>query len=218
VKGVIILKTLKLFLLVFLLLFLASCQANSTNDNLTNPIITDGYINDSINQNYASSLEKEELDFTKKMADDLISTINGLNDDDIVSVYVFLEQVNYDEVSIRLLTLGIDESIYRDEKQFLEYVYQLYGLDNEKIATERERYRTLRLQVIKQITLEANQDFVDLYDIDVNQIIYSSSYTTTLIISVTVSTLKLIASDDSVVELSLYTELIPEITDTIWTE
>ena len=214
----IILKTLKLFLLVFLLLFLASCQANSTNDNLTNPIITDGYINDSINQNYASSLEKEELDFTKKMADDLISTINGLNDDDIVSVYVFLEQVNYDEVSIRLLTLGIDESIYRDEKQFLEYVYQLYGLDNEKIATERERYRTLRLQVIKQITLEANQDFVDLYDIDVNQIIYSSSYTTTLIISVTVSTLKLIASDDSVVELSLYTELIPEITDTIWTE
>lgn len=211
-------KTLKLFLLVFLLLFLASCQANSTNDNLTNPIITDGYINDSINQNYASSLEKEELDFTKKMADDLISTINGLNDDDIVSVYVFLEQVNYDEVSIRLLTLGIDESIYRDEKQFLEYVYQLYGLDNEKIATERERYRTLRLQVIKQITLEANQDFVDLYDIDVNQIIYSSSYTTTLIISVTVSTLKLIASDDSVVELSLYTELIPEITDTIWTE
>jgi len=212
------LKTLKLFLLVFLLLFLASCQANSTNDNLTNPIITDGYINDSINQNYASSLEKEELDFTKKMADDLISTINGLNDDDIVSVYVFLEQVNYDEVSIRLLTLGIDESIYRDEKQFLEYVYQLYGLDNEKIATERERYRTLRLQVIKQITLEANQDFVDLYDIDVNQIIYSSSYTTTLIISVTVSTLKLIASDDSVVELSLYTELIPEITDTIWTE
>jgi hypothetical protein len=218
VKGVIILKTLKLFLLVFLLLFLASCQANSTNDNLTNPIITDGYINDSINQNYASSLEKEELDFTKKMADDLISTINGLNDDDIVSVYVFLEQVNYDEVSIRLLTLGIDESIYRDEKQFLKYVYQLYGLDNEKIATERERYRTLRLQVIKQITLEANQDFVDLYDIDVNQIIYSSSYTTTLIISVTVSTLKLIASDDSVVELSLYTELIPEITDTIWTE
>jgi len=218
VKGVIILKTLKLFLLVFLLLFLASCQANSTNDNLTNPIITDGYINDSINQNYASSLEKEELDFTKKMSDDLISTINGLNDDDIVSVYVFLEQVNYDEVSIRLLTLGIDESIYRDEKQFLEYVYQLYGLDNEKIATERERYRTLRLQVIKQITLEANQDFVDLYDIDVNQIIYSSSYTTTLIISVTVSTLKLIASDDSVVELSLYTELIPEITDTIWTE
>jgi hypothetical protein len=218
VKGVIILKTLKLFLLVFLLLFLASCQANSTNDNLTNPIITDGYINDSINQNYASSLEKEELDFTKKMSDDLISTINGLNDDDIVSVYVFLEQVNYDEVSIRLLTLGIDESIYRDEKQFLKYVYQLYGLDNEKIATERERYRTLRLQVIKQITLEANQDFVDLYDIDVNQIIYSSSYTTTLIISVTVSTLKLIASDDSVVELSLYTELIPEITDTIWTE
>jgi hypothetical protein len=218
VKGVIILKTLKLFLLVFLLLFLASCQANSTNDNLTNPIITDGYINDSINQNYASSLEKEELDFTKKMSDDLISTINDLNDDDIVSFYVFLEQVNYDEVSIRLLTLGIDESIYRDEKQFLEYVYQLYGLDNEKIATERERYRTLRLQVIKQITLEANQDFVDLYDIDVNQIIYSSSYTTTLIISVTVSTLKLIASDDSVVELSLYTELIPEITDTIWTE
>lgn len=214
----IILKTLKLFLLVFLLLFLASCQANSTNDNLTNPIITDGHINDSLNQNYASTLEKKELDFTKKMSNDLILTINGLNDDDIVSVYVFLEQVNYDEVSTRLLTLGIDETIYRDEERFLEYIYQLYGTDNEKIATERERYRSLRLQVIKQITLEANQDFVDLYDIDVNQIIYSSSYTTTLIIKVTVSTLKLIGLDDIVVELSLYTELIPEVTDTIWTD
>lgn len=217
-KEVIILKTLKLFLLVFLLLFLASCQANSTNDNLTNPIITDGHINDSLNQNYASTLEKKELDFTKKMSNDLILTINGLNDDDIVSVYVFLEQVNYDEVSTRLLTLGIDETIYRDEERFLEYIYQLYGTDNEKIATERERYRSLRLQVIKQITLEANQDFVDLYDIDVNQIIYSSSYTTTLIIKVTVSTLKLIGLDDIVVELSLYTELIPEVTDTIWTD
>lgn len=211
-------KTIKLFLLVFLLLFLASCQANSTNDNLTNPIITNGHINDSLNQNYASTLEKKELDFTKKMSNDLISTINGLDDDDIVSVYVFLEQVNYDEVSTRLLTLGIDESIYRDEERFLEYIYQLYGTDYEKIAAERERYRSLRLQVIKQITLESNQDFADLYDIDANQIIYSSSYTTTLIIRVTVSTLKLIGLDDSVVELSLYTELIPEVTDTIWTD
>jgi hypothetical protein len=207
---VIILKLLKLSLFVFLVFLLTSCQSISSNNNPSNQIEINDSLSDYHDQNIDITIEKEvNQDYSAKMSPELLSTIDDLNDDEVVSVYVFLEQINYDEVSTRLLTLGIDESIYRDEVLFLEYIRQLYGNDAEIIAAERERYRTLRLQVIKQITLEANQVFIDSFDIDVNQIIYSSSYTTTLIIRVTVSTLKLITLNDNVIELSLYIETIP---------
>lgn len=206
----IILKQLKLSLVVFLVFLLTSCQSISSNNNPSNQIEINDSLSDYHDQNIDITIEKEvNQDYSAKMSPELLSTIDDLNDDEVVSVYVFLEQINYDEVSTRLLILGIDESIYRDEVLFLEYIHQLYGNDTKIIAAERERYRTLRLQVIKQITLEANQDFIDSFDIDVNQIIYSSSYTTTLIIRVTVSTLKLIALNDNVIELSLYIETIP---------
>jgi len=90
----------------------------------------------------------------------------------------------------------------------LDYIYERYGNDLEQVVFERDRYKTLRLETIKELTLKANQDFIEKYSIEESQIVYLSSYTTTLIITVPVYQLNLIIHDNNVVEVAPYIEMI----------
>lgn len=192
-------KIKMIIIVVLLSIFLVACQGNPMIDNTIESQNASDF-----NQDVLEQINYQDYDY--KFSSDLLTTIENANDSDMISVYVFKKNINSDDFRTRLLELGIDEDIYNDEQRFLAYVISLYGNDLEKIAEERLRYRTLRLQVIKEITVGTNQDFINKYELSEDQIIYNGFYTTTLIIEIPMHMLSLIASDDNVLNLSLYIE------------
>ena len=200
---------IKIAFIIILVIFLTSCQTNQNTKNIENLDEIQGIIHDAANQTQQEPLEINEIqDDVEKMSPDLVTLINDLDDQDVISIFIFMKQIEPDEISELLLTYGIDESIYRDEEKFLDYIYKQYGNDLEQVVFERDRYKTLRLKAIKELTLRANQDFIEKYGIEESQIVYLSSYTTTLIITVPVYQLNLIVQDSHVVEVAPYIEMI----------
>ena len=146
------------------------------------------------------------IDIAAKMSSELAQELAESNETDLIQYYVFLGDLDPDELARSLLPYGIIEAVYRDETRFLEHMANLYGNDTEQIAAERERYARLRLQVIAAITESRIEAFCTDNGIDESRIIYRGTYTMTLILETDAATLRQIAADARITSLDLYRE------------
>ncbi|MDP3130594.1 MAG: hypothetical protein Q8N15_04580 [Bacillota bacterium] len=146
------------------------------------------------------------FDIATKMSAELAAELSESDENDLLTYFVFLGEINFDELAFGLLLYDIVEDIYNDETRFLAHMANLYGNDTAKIELERDRYARLRLQVIAAITKNDIDAFCADNGIDASQIVYQGKYTMTLILETDAATLRQIAADARAESLDLYQE------------
>lgn len=198
-------------MMLIMMMFFSMTSLFLTQKNNSTPLIVEDKNDEVLN---IPDLPDKKI--TRRQSDSLILVDKNdddevlLDDENKVSAYIFLKQINQDDISKILLSYGIDDSIYFNEASFMIFARNQFGNDEQAIFRERKRYQALRLKAIKELTLDVNNSFIAQYGINESQITYLSLYTTTLIIEVNQSMLNLIENDPNVTSISLYENLVNE--------
>jgi hypothetical protein len=147
-------------------------------------------------------------DLLKKSGNNLYQIIKKLDDNDMINIYIWKTSINQEEYETELLKLGYDETIYGNENLFQKKIVntlQDYNKD-DRINEIRKGYKLARLQAIKKVATAANLKFLNDYNLSMDDVIYFSNYTSTIIIAMNKMNIKRIIKDNRVLQISIYEE------------
>jgi len=148
-------------------------------------------------------------DLLLKAGRELYQKIVSLDDNEKIDIYIWKTSISQEEYKEELLRLGFDEAIYGNEDLFQsEIVSKLQEYDNnDRIKEIRKEYKIYRLQAIKNVTVATNTKLFDDYGIDMEDVIYFSSYTSTVIVSISKNDIFDLINDETVIGISLYEDV-----------
>ena len=159
-----------------------------------------------ISFSFSAVFAKSNNDLLLKAGSELYEKIDSLDDNEKIDIYIWKTSIDQEEYKEELLKLGFDEDVYGNEDVFQSNI--ISKLDehnwNDRIKEIRREYKVARLQAIKNVTNETNMKFLNNYDIDMDDVIYISNYTSTIIISITKADIWRIIEDEQVIGISLY--------------
>ena len=171
-----------------------------------------------------------------KINDDLWEAMEGLDDDDIITVWLWKqnEPIRQSINTALRAEKGMDPDVYEDSDRFeaqvvptllsslqggilLSDTSAILSRDSEPVknaVTEaKAEYAAARKEITRREYTEANTDFVEKYvDEENRSILYFSNYTSTLILEATKSEIIEYAKTSEVTEISLHIEVeaVPE--------
>ncbi|MBE6678868.1 MAG: hypothetical protein E7597_08770 [Ruminococcaceae bacterium] len=171
-----------------------------------------------------------------KINDDLWEAMEGLDDDDIITVWLWKQNEPIRQnINTALRTeKGMDPDVYEDSDRFeaqvvptllsslqggimLSETSAILSRDSEPVKNAvnevRAEYAAARKEITRREYTEANTDFVEKYvDEENRSILYFSNYTSTLILEATKSEIIEYAKTSEVTEISLHIEVeaVPE--------
>lgn len=145
-------------------------------------------------------------DLLFKAGRELYEKIDNLDENETIDIYVWKTSINQEEYKEELLKFGFDEDIYGNEDLFQsEIVSKLQEYDNnDRIKEIRKEYKIARLQAIKNVTIATNTQFLKDYDIEIDNVIYFSNYTSTIIVTMTRTDILKMIEDERILGISLY--------------
>jgi hypothetical protein len=151
-------------------------------------------------------------DLLLKAGREFYQKIESFDDNEKIDIYIWKISISQEEYKEELLRLGFDEDIYRNEDLFQsEIVSKLHEYNNnDRIKDIRKEYKFSRLHAIKNVTRATNTKFLNDYDIVAEDVIYSSNYTSTIIVTMTKTDILKIIEDERILGVSEYTNEIPE--------
>jgi len=157
---------------------------------------------------FSTVFAQSSNDLLLKAGRELYQKIESLDNNEKIDIYIWKTSISQEEYKEELLRLGFDEDIYGNEDLFqTEIVSKLQEINkNNRIREIRKEYKIARLQAIKNVTVETNTQFLKDYNIEMDNVIYFSNYTSTLIIRIIKSNLLDIISDERILGISLYEE------------
>lgn len=145
-------------------------------------------------------------DLLLKAGRELYEKIDNLDENEMIDIYVWKTSIDQEEYKEELLKLGFDEDIYGNEDLFQsEIVTRLQDLKKVDLIKEiRKEYKIARLQAIKNVTVATNSQFLKDYDIEMDNVIYFSNYTSTIIVTMTRTDILKMIEDERILGISLY--------------
>jgi hypothetical protein len=157
---------------------------------------------------FSTVFAQSSNDLLLKAGRELYQKIESLDNNEKIDIYIWKTSISQEEYKEELLRLGFDEDIYGNEDLFqTEIVSKLQEINkNNRIREIRKEYKIARLQAIKNVTVETNTQFLKDYNIEMDNVIHFSNYTSTLIIRIIKSNLLDIISDERILGISLYEE------------
>lgn len=216
---------LKISLIIFLVFFLAGCTAvNDSKQPVDEPSeeldivleISDtiAEIKKDVNASNNSTINNstpdddrtnEEILLLKVKEEKLFDLIMNLEDGKTIDLYVWKTDINYLEYKRVLFALGFDEDIYGNEQLFrTEIVSKLEDpSDQDAINVIRDSYNSARLQAIRTVTVQESTLFLEDYSIPMEEVLYLSKYTPTIIITASKETILNFISDERVIGIAI---------------
>jgi subtilisin family serine protease len=145
-------------------------------------------------------------DLLLKAGRELYEKIDKLDENETIDIYVWKTSINQEDYKEELLKLGFDEDIYGNEDVFqLDIVSKLQEYDKKDTVKEiRKEYKFARLKAIKNVTIATNAKFLEDYGINMNDVIYFSNYTSTIIVTMTRTDILNMIEDERIIGISLY--------------
>ncbi len=145
-------------------------------------------------------------DLLLKAGRELYEKIDKLDENETIDIYVWKTSINQEDYKEELLKLGFDEDIYGNEDVFqLDIVSKLQEYDKKDTVKEiRKEYKLARLKAIKNVTIATNAKFLEDYGINMNDVIYFSNYTSTIIVTMTRTDILNMIEDERIIGISLY--------------
>jgi hypothetical protein len=146
-----------------------------------------------------------------RVPQEVIEKLEHMDDSELLPIYIWRKNVDYTLVENALKKRGFDDSFYGDEVAFKEYITSV-GLEenNEAISNIRIEYKNVRLQAIREVTIEYNHTFLRKHGLQNSESYYLSEYTSTIALALTPSEINRILLDEEVLDISLYEDLIFE--------
>ena len=157
---------------------------------------------------YASS----DISALDKIDSTLMVRFDKLEENERIPVYIWRKSISQDDVYKKLFELGFDDDVFRDEDLFQkEIVSQLPPFGQEEIVSAiRDEYRISRLKVIREVTDNEKNAFLTKNNLNIENVLYFSHYTSTLIVEMTKMDVKSILQDESILAITEYKPIFPE--------
>jgi hypothetical protein len=135
-----------------------------------------------------------------------------LEENERIPVYIWRKSISQDDVYKKLFELGFDDDVFRDEDLFQkEIVSQLPPFGREdNVSAIRDEYRISRLKVIREVTDNEKNAFITKNNLSIENVLYFSHYTSTLIVEMTKMDVKSILQDESIIAITEYKPIFPE--------
>jgi len=157
---------------------------------------------------YASS----DIGALDKIDSTLMVRFDKLEENERIPVYIWRKSISQDDVYKKLFELGFDDDVFRDEDLFQkEIVSQLPPFGREdNVSAIRDEYRISRLKVIREVTDNEKNAFITKNNLSIENVLYFSHYTSTLIVEMTKMDVKSILQDESIIAITEYKPIFPE--------